>query len=209
MLYTALVPVAPWDQWFRGGGGGQGQYFSGKPKIFSDKPKNFPEDNILNLSPPPPPRRQPWQFPTTLTIFRRVSTIGGPPGHGATASFSVFISNTTNYQAIIVMYKRILKLIQKILTAYFVLWNFNIWRMYTRYIMSWFPLRKSAKEFLWKIVWYFCYINIFFVAIARGKIKRFIISALLNCQTLDKPVILIFVTNNIEPRLHTEVVHTT
>ena len=46
--------VAPWDPcFFFGGGGGQGQYFSDKPKIFSDKPKNFPDDNILNLQPPP------------------------------------------------------------------------------------------------------------------------------------------------------------
>ncbi len=40
------------DQWRRGtnvlggGGGGQGQYFSSKPKIYSDKPKKFPDDKI-------------------------------------------------------------------------------------------------------------------------------------------------------------------
>jgi hypothetical protein len=48
-------------QWRRGThvfSGGQGQYFSDKPKIFPVKPKFFPHDNILNLH-PPPSRRQP------------------------------------------------------------------------------------------------------------------------------------------------------
>jgi hypothetical protein len=64
-------------------GGPRAVYFSDKPKIFSDKPKIFPDDNILNLHPPPPSTTLTNSdnidnFPTTLTIFRRVSTIGGP-----------------------------------------------------------------------------------------------------------------------------------
>jgi hypothetical protein len=44
--------------------GGQGQYFSDKPKNFSDKPKNFPDNNILNPSPVDnfDNFRQHWQF---------------------------------------------------------------------------------------------------------------------------------------------------
>ena len=63
--------------------GGQGQYFSDKPKIFSDKPKIFLDNNILNLHTPPLSTTLTISdnidnFPTTLTIFRPVSTIGGP-----------------------------------------------------------------------------------------------------------------------------------
>jgi hypothetical protein len=56
---NTTIPTFPlFEQWRRGTnvlGGGQGQYFSDKPKIFSDKPKIFPDDNILKSSPPPPP----------------------------------------------------------------------------------------------------------------------------------------------------------
>ena len=71
--HSNLWSVAPWDPCFfpffllgcGGGGGSKGSTFPTNRKNFSDKPKNFPDYNILNLHRPVDNFDnfwQPWQF---------------------------------------------------------------------------------------------------------------------------------------------------
>ena len=78
--HSPAIPVAPWDPCFLFffGGEVQEQYFFDKLKHFSDKSKIFPDDNILNLHPPPV---------DNFDNFRQHSQLSDGSQHGATELF--------------------------------------------------------------------------------------------------------------------------